>query len=108
MSDQDKIVELLLRILDRQQSLELKIDSHVSREEDMLGGMAAAFTLLPDGKPDFAGHQSYHAALIEAAKDRAVLFRELRNDLVKKSLWGLLMVLAALIAYWWKHEVKAP
>ena len=84
MSESDRIVELLLKIIERQEALDAKIDDHVAREEGMLVGVATAFPLRPDGKPDFAGHQSYHAALIEAAKERAVLYRDLRAEAAER------------------------
>ena len=108
MTDHDEVTTLLLKIIDRQEALDRKIDSHVAREEGMLTGMANAFPLRADGRPDFEGHQAYHATIIQEARDRSVLWRELRADLAKKSLWGVVMVMGALIAYWWRHETKSP
>jgi hypothetical protein len=106
MTDTDQIVALLLRIIERQEAIDARLDSHIAHEEGMLSGMAGAFPARPDGKPDFDGHKIYHTALIDQQKERAVLYRELRADLAKKGLWGVLMVLGALITYWWQHEVR--
>ena len=67
----------------------------------------AALPLRPDGAPDVEGHREYHTMLIEEGKARALLYRELRVELMKKGMLGLLAVLGFLIAFWWTGgEVK--
>lgn len=50
----------------------------------------------PDNDPD--GHRRAHEAIILKANERAALYRALREELVKKGLWALLVVLG--IALW--------
>lgn len=50
-----------------------------------------------EGQPDIVGHRRGHEAEIAAAKAKERFYEELRLDLVKKGVWGILLVLVGLI-----------
>lgn len=55
-------------------------------------------TAFPDGDAD--GHRRFHEAMISKAEARARLYEKLVEELVKKGLWALLlMVCVAVWAY---------
>jgi hypothetical protein len=49
------------------------------------------------GNIDAEGHRRYHEEMIEAAKAQTAFWRELKLDLAKKGLWGLLIILLGLV-----------
>lgn len=57
----------------------------------------AAYPLNSDGKPDIAGHRSYHESLIDQAKARTEFWRKLLFEITK---WGLIGFIA-----WGAHEI---
>jgi len=116
----DQYFRLLIQILERQDDIFDKIDgldnrvaegattlaTHIGKEEAVIAGLADAFPKKPDGSADITGHRDYHQELIEEARERKTMWRELRTELVKKGTWGIVLVLGALVAYFWNHEVK--
>ena len=56
-----------------------------------------AFPRTEAGECDLDGHRKYHEALIEAAKEQAEFWRDLRRDLAKKGAWSLLLLICGLI-----------
>lgn len=70
---------------------EIKRDlgAHIEREDDL---WRSAF---PNG--DIAGHRHAHEAMIEAAQEQAKFWRELKTDLAKKSAWGIIVLVFALV-----------
>lgn len=50
-----------------------------------------------DGKPDFTGHRKYHDAKVKAAEAEERFWTELRLDVAKKGVWGLLIIVLGLI-----------
>ena len=73
--------------------IEHKLDlilSHLTKLE-------GAFARNEDGTVDIDGHRRYHEAMIEAAKEQAQFWRELKLDIAKKGTWGLLIVILGLI-----------
>lgn len=56
-----------------------------------------AFPRTEEGECDLEGHRKYHEALIEAAKEQAEFWRDLRRDLAKKGAWSLLLLICGLI-----------
>lgn len=102
----NEIITLLLRILERQEALDAKLDAHMAAEEGVIEGMAHAFPVAADGSPDYFGHREYHSTLITEAKERASFFREMRRELAKKGFFGLIAVIIFLIGYWWNTGGK--
>ena len=107
------IVQLLRRcisqneqILDEHVGIKEALASHVMNEETLVRGLIHAFPKKPDGTPDFDGHELFHSTLIEESRARTVFYRELRQELIKKGLWGLVLILSALITYWWTGQLR--
>ena len=65
------------------------LHAHVTREEQII---ADAF---PDG--DVAGHRAAHEQMIAASRAQERFWNELKLDLAKKSLWGLLVLVVGLV-----------
>ena len=58
--------------------------------------LEGAFARNEDGSVDFDGHRRYHEAMIKAAEEQAAFWRELKIDIAKKGLWGLLVIVCGL------------
>lgn len=109
----DQFLSLLTLILERQDTIlekvesnDAKLDGHMQREEAAISQWLDSLPKKPDGHPDVEGHRDFHQELIEEARARKTMWRELRTELVKKGAWGIVIVLSALVAYWWNHEVR--
>lgn len=107
------ILELLNTLLQRQDSgmklvsqLQEQLNQHLLDESKAVQTLMRALPSKADGTPDIDGHREYHASLIEEAKARAEFWRDLRMELLRKGLWGMLGMLGFLIMYWWNKEVK--
>lgn len=107
------VIDLLNTLLRRQdtamacvQDLQEQLNLHLRDESVALQTLVRALPSKPDGTPDIDGHREYHASLIEEAKARAEFWRDLRMELLRKGLWGVLGMLGFLIMYWWNKEVK--
>lgn len=108
-----RMTELLTLILERQDTILERVDKldsvlegHMCREEAAINDWMNSLPKKPDGKPDVEGHRDYHQELIEEARARKTMWRELRTEILKKGTWGIVLVLTALVMYWWNHEVK--
>jgi hypothetical protein len=82
--------------------LDEALELHSLRERDELSGMidtkiadvrAQLLYAFPDG---VEGHRKAHQALIDAAKAEQEFWSELRRDVAKKSIWGILHILTVL------------
>lgn len=111
--EETAVVELLNTLLQRQdaamqriQELQEQLNVHLRDESVALQTLVRALPSKPDGTPDVDGHREYHASLIEEAKARTEFWRDLRMELLRKGLWGLLGLLGFLVMYWWNKEVK--
>jgi hypothetical protein len=107
------ILELLNTLLQRQdgalrqvQELQEQLNLHLRDESVALQTLVRALPSKPDGTPDVDGHREYHASLIEEAKARTEFWRDLRMELLRKGLWGLLGAVGFLIMFWWTKEVR--
>lgn len=56
-----------------------------------------AFPRTEAGDTDFDGHRQYHEAMIRAAEAQANFWNELKLDIAKKGVWGLLIILCGLV-----------
>lgn len=56
-----------------------------------------AFPRDSKGETDFDGHREYHEAMIRAAEAQAEFWKELRLDIAKKGMWGLIITIGTLI-----------
>ena len=66
-----------------------ELKQHVEREKSLL---ARAF---PGG--DVAAHRMAHEAMISAARAQEQFWRDLRLDIAKKGVWGLLIIVLGLV-----------
>lgn len=114
MADQ-VVINLLQRcisqndqLLSEHEKFRASLEAHSAREESLVRSLANAFPKKPDGTPDFEGHEIFHSTLIEESRARTVFYRELQHELIKKGLWGLVLILVALVSYWWSGEMRAP
>lgn len=97
------------KILEEHAKIKTAFASHAQNEETVIRGLLAAFPKKPDGSPDFEGHEIYHSALIEESRARTVFYRGLRYKLLEKGFWTIIVVLGALISYWWAgHTNRNP
>lgn len=76
-----------------EQTIEQKLDLILAE----MKSLKAAFPRNPDGTTDFDGHRRYHEQLIKAAEAETEFWRELKLDIAKKGMWGLLVILCGLI-----------
>lgn len=56
-----------------------------------------AFPRTHDGDTDFDGHRQYHEAMIRAAEAQAAFWNELKLDVVKKGVWGAIVIIVGLV-----------
>ena len=56
-----------------------------------------AFPRTHDGETDFDGHRQYHEAMIRAAEAQAAFWNELKLDVVKKGVWGAIVIIVGLV-----------
>lgn len=74
----------------------LTLTEEIQRLNKTLEDLAGAFPKDDDGTPDFRGHHDHHARLIKAAQAQERFWNELRLDVAKKGLWGLLVIVVGL------------
>ena len=83
--------------------LDEALEIHSQRERDELSTMIDAKVLavrdqlvyaFPDG---IEGHRKAHEAMIAAAKAEQEFWQDLRKDVAKKSIWGILHILTVLV-----------
>ena len=73
-------------------SIEHRLDEILQEVKRVHG----AFPRTEDGDVDFLGHREAHEAMIEAAKAQAEFWKELKLDVIKKGVWGLLIIVCGL------------
>lgn len=56
-----------------------------------------AFPRTHEGETDFDGHRQYHEAMIRAAEAQAAFWNELKLDVVKKGVWGAVVIIVGLV-----------
>jgi hypothetical protein len=72
--------------------LEGKIDEMIEAQKEFLGAFAKDL----DNSPDLIGHRAYHEEVIAAVKAQTAFWRDLRYDLTKKGIWGIILVVLGL------------
>lgn len=73
-------------------ALDHKLTDHIEREKKELAALTGAF---PNDDPK--AHRAAHEAMIEAKQAEAQFWREMKLDLAKKSIWGLLMIVIGFV-----------
>jgi hypothetical protein len=77
--------------------VEDKVNVLIERVDDLARGF-------PQDDPD--GHRRYHEALIVKAEARARLYEKLLEELAKKGLWALLVLIGVAVWQYFKSQVK--
>lgn len=75
----------------------LHLDKRFDEVMTELQKMGNAFARNPDGTVDYDGHRRYHEAMIAAATAQEKFWQELRLDIAKKGVWGLLVIVCGLV-----------
>ena len=74
--------------------VERAIANYEKKEEELLDEKFKIFmNAFPDG---IQNHRNTHQAMIDAAKAQENFWKELKLDLTKKGIWGILTVLVGL------------
>jgi hypothetical protein len=73
------------------------IDKRFDEVMSELQKMSGAFARNSDGTVDYDGHRRYHEAMIAAASAQEQFWRELKLEIAKKGVWGLLVIICGLI-----------
>ena len=76
---------------------EITIERKLDLILDHLTRLEGAFARNDDGSVDIDGHRRYHEAMIDAAKEQAQFWRELKIDIAKKGAWGVLVIVVGLV-----------
>ena len=74
--------------------LEAKIDRILATLHEVTG----AFAKSADGAVDFDGHRRYHESMIRAENAQERFWVELKLEIAKKGVWGLLIIVVGLVA----------
>jgi hypothetical protein len=76
---------------------EQHIEERLDELLDEMHKITGAFARNNDGSVDFDGHRRYHESMIEAAEAQTQFWRELKLEVAKKGIWGLLVIVCGLI-----------
>lgn len=76
---------------------EQHIEERLDELLDEMHKITGAFARNNDGSVDFDGHRRYHESMIEAAEAQTQFWRELKLEIAKKGIWGLLVIVCGLI-----------
>lgn len=79
------------------QSDNAHIDRRFDEIMDELKNISSAFAKNPDGTVDFDGHRRYHEAMIKAASAQEQFWQDLKLEIAKKGVWGLLTIIVGLV-----------
>lgn len=78
---------------DEAHKIESRLDEILAEIKKIHGG----FPRNDDGDTDFIGHREAHEQMIKAAKAQAEFWNELKLDVAKKGVWGILIILVGLV-----------
>ena len=78
-----------------------RFERHTAEEVQMVSSFLKAF---PNEDP--VKHRLYHEAVMRAAEEQEKFWRELRLDIAKKSMWGLVMLILGFIGVGALAKVK--
>lgn len=73
------------------------LDKRFDEVIEVLNKMNGAFAKTPDGSIDYDGHRRYHEQMIAAASAQEQFWRELKLEIAKKGIWGLLVIICGLV-----------
>lgn len=73
------------------------LDRRFDEVLDELRKINGAFARNADGSVDFDGHRKYHESMIAAAEAQTQFWNELKLEIAKKGIWGLLVIICGLV-----------
>lgn len=79
------------------QSEAYKIESQLDEILAELKKIHGAFPRDEQGGTDFTGHREAHESMIKAARAQEQFWNELKLDVAKKGIWGILIIVVGLI-----------
>lgn len=81
------------------ESFHQEFREHVERFERHMQDEAALMSSFLKAYPndDPVAHRQYHEAVMRAAEEQEKFWRELRIDIAKKSIWGIITLLVGLV-----------
>lgn len=74
-----------------------KIEDQLSEILVEIRKLHNAFPRTEDGETDIDGHRKYHESMIKAAEAQEEFWKELKLDIAKKGVWGLLIIVCGLV-----------
>jgi hypothetical protein len=77
--------------------MEKSIEERLDEILDEVRKIHSAFAKTPGGEIDFDGHRRYHESMIAAATAQEAFWREMKLEIAKKGVWGLLVIITGLI-----------
>ena len=86
--------------MEKQDLVSLEHQKIADRLDEILAEIKKINTAFPhdeDGSADHIFHRRYHEKLMKAADAEEKFWRELKLDITKKGLWGLLIIILGLI-----------
>lgn len=78
---------------DEAHKIESRLDEILTEIKKIHGG----FPRTEYGETDFAGHREAHEEMIKAARAQAEFWNELKLDIAKKGVWGMVIILIGLV-----------
>ena len=77
--------------------MEKTIEERLDEILDELRKVHSGFAKTPGGEVDFDGHRRYHESMIAAATAQETFWREMKLEIAKKGVLGLLVIIVGLI-----------
>lgn len=83
-------------IREAEAAFERQLQEHEIREQARIKALIEALKIeaFPDGAE---AHRAAHQAMIDAARQEAEFWRDLKFTIAKKSIWGILQILGILV-----------
>ena len=91
-ADIDRLSEKQHELFNRVDTLLNSLEDHINDEADALRKFIDAF---PNNDPE--GHRKFHEGQIEAARAQKAFWEDLKRDIAKKGLVGLIVIVTGLI-----------
>lgn len=82
----------------RREVTDREVDEVIRRVDDL-------HDAFPGG--DWDGHRRYHEAVIKKLEAREKLYQDLRTELAKKGLWGLIALVGLALWAWFKTKMNS-
>lgn len=96
-ADDQEHIEIKRFVERRVDTCRKEVAAELKQMNDTLTEFSDAFPRNDKDEPDFTGHRDYHVAKIRAAQAEEKFWTELRLEVAKKGVIGVIVVLAGLI-----------